>query len=75
MRSSFWNLPNLLTVGRILLVPVMVGLLWVEPNPMENVVCCLIFVGAMITDVVDGWLARKWNLTSPVGAYLDPLAD
>ncbi len=75
VRSSFWNLPNSLTVGRIFLVPVMVGLLWVEPEPMENVICCVIFVGAMITDVIDGWLARKWNLTSPVGAYLDPLAD
>jgi CDP-diacylglycerol--glycerol-3-phosphate 3-phosphatidyltransferase len=75
VRSSFWNLPNTLTVLRIFLVPVMVGLLWVEPKPYENVICCLIFVGAMITDVIDGWLARKWNLTSPVGAYLDPLAD
>jgi CDP-diacylglycerol--glycerol-3-phosphate 3-phosphatidyltransferase len=74
-RRTFWNLPNTLTVGRMVLVPVMVGLLWVEPKPMENVLCCIIFVGAMITDVIDGWLARKWNLTSPVGAYLDPLAD
>jgi CDP-diacylglycerol---glycerol-3-phosphate 3-phosphatidyltransferase len=75
VRQSFWNIPNGITVARIFLVPVMVVLLRDEPTPIENVICCVIFVGAMITDVIDGWLARKWNLTSPVGAYLDPLAD
>ena len=74
-REGFWNLPNALTVIRILLVPVMVWLLWDEPSFKEGVVSCSIFVAAMITDIVDGWLARKWDLVSPVGAYLDPLAD
>ncbi len=74
-RKGFWNLPNSLTVLRILLVPVMVALLWEQPTFMECKVTVAIFVFAMFTDIVDGWLARKWDLVTPVGAYLDPLAD
>ena len=73
--TGFWNLPNILTVLRIALIPVMVWLLKEEPTNTEEIVSVVIFVGAMITDIVDGWLARKWDLVSPVGAYLDPLAD
>lgn len=72
---GFWNLPNTLTVFRILLVPVMVIWLWEEPSLWENRIACAIFVIAMVTDIIDGWLARKWGLVSPVGAYLDPMAD
>lgn len=74
-RRSFWNLPNTLTVVRILCVPVMVALLWDLPGRWEAWAAFWIFIGAMITDVIDGWLARKWNLVSPMGAYLDPMAD
>jgi len=74
-RQAFWNLPNTLTVIRILLVPVMVVLLWEDPTQEALRLGWIIFVGAMITDIVDGWLARKWNLTSAAGAYLDPMAD
>ena len=74
-REGFWNLPNSLTVLRMLMVPVMVWLLWDEPTFHEGIVACTIFVLAMLTDIVDGWLARRWDLVSPVGAYLDPLAD
>ena len=74
-RDGFWNLPNSLTVARIALVPFMVWLLWDDPTPFELWLGFIIFVGAMITDIVDGWLARRWGLVSPAGAYLDPLAD
>ena len=74
-RGGFWNIPNTLTVLRILLVPVMVWLLWDAPDPTELTAGWFVFVGAMITDIIDGWLARKWDLVSPAGAYLDPLAD
>ncbi len=73
--AGFWNLPNTLTVARIALVPVMVYLLWDQPTQLETAVGFVVFVGAMITDIIDGWLARRWNLTSPAGAYLDPMAD
>jgi CDP-diacylglycerol--glycerol-3-phosphate 3-phosphatidyltransferase len=76
MRSpGFWNLPNSNTVARLFLVPVMVYLLWSPPTEMEWFAAFVIFIVAMITDIVDGVLARRWNLVSPAGAYLDPLAD
>jgi len=74
-RAGFWNLPNTLTVLRILMVPLMVVILWEEPSQEAMRLGWVIFVGAMITDIVDGWLARRWNLTSAAGAYLDPMAD
>jgi len=73
--KGFWNLPNTLTVVRIFMVPVMVILLLDEPTEMEAVACCAIFVVAMVTDIIDGYLARKWGLVSVAGAFLDPLAD
>ena len=73
--ASFWNIPNTLTLLRIAMVPVVAGMLWNPPNPTECIVACVIFSVAMITDVIDGYLARKWNLVSPIGAFLDPLAD
>lgn len=73
--KGFWNVPNSLTVLRILMVPVMVWLLWDAPTPSESAAATAIFAGAMITDIIDGYLARKWDLMSPIGAYLDPLAD
>lgn len=73
--GGFWNIPNTLTVLRILMVPVMVVLLWDAPSPSELTAAWFVFVGAMVTDIIDGWLARRWNLVSPAGAYLDPLAD
>ena len=75
MKRSFWNLPNSLTVMRIALIPLVVWMLRKEPTREECLITAVIFVGAMLTDIVDGWLARKWNLVSPLGAYLDPLAD
>lgn len=74
-RGGFWNVPNSLTVLRIIMVPVMVWLLWDQPDAVELTASWFVFVGAMITDIIDGWLARRWNLESPAGAYLDPLAD
>jgi CDP-diacylglycerol--glycerol-3-phosphate 3-phosphatidyltransferase len=74
-KQSFWNIPNMLTLMRIAMVPVVAGMLWNPPTPLECIVSCVIFSIAMITDVIDGYLARKWNLVSPVGAFLDPLAD
>lgn len=73
--KGFWNLPNTITVGRVVLVPLMVVLLWDVPSALEWKISFVVFVGAMLTDIVDGWLARKWDLQSPAGAYLDPLAD
>ncbi len=74
-RPGYTNLPMLITLARCAAVPVMVVLLWKPPSHPVNIVAMLIFVTAMIGDVVDGWLARKWNIQSVAGAFLDPLAD
>lgn len=73
--QGFWNLPNSLTVLRIVMVPLMVWILWETPTVWEARLAMTIFVAAMITDIIDGWLARKWGLVSVAGAFLDPLAD
>jgi cardiolipin synthase (CMP-forming) len=73
------NIPNLLTWGRILLIPLFVGIFYFEKSwvsaPNQNLVATVIFTAAAITDWLDGWLARKLNQTSAFGAFLDPVAD
>ena len=72
---SLWNLPNLLTLVRILMIPAVMALLLDDPAPGEAILAAALFLGAMLTDLVDGWLARRWNQMSAFGAYMDPLAD
>jgi CDP-diacylglycerol--glycerol-3-phosphate 3-phosphatidyltransferase len=68
------NLPNLLTLVRILAVPVLVWLL-ASPSPKTAVITFWIYFFATMTDVLDGWLARRYGLITPLGKLLDPLAD
>lgn len=68
------NLPNKLTVLRILLVPFFVASLLIA-FPHHYLVSCLIFIAASITDCLDGKLARKRNLVTDFGKFADPLAD
>ena len=65
------SIPNLITLGRILLVPVVVwaiasGAMWIA---------FVLFLGAGLSDAVDGYLAKRFHMTTELGAYLDPLAD
>jgi cardiolipin synthase (CMP-forming) len=72
--SKVWNLPNMLTYGRILAVPVVAGLLmWGGTNARWAALA--IYIVAAITDFLDGYLARKWQLQSSLGRMLDPIAD
>jgi cardiolipin synthase len=65
------NLPNLITIGRILLVPVVV---WaIAAGEMQ--IAFLVFLIAGVSDAVDGYLAKRLHMTSNLGAHLDPLAD
>jgi CDP-diacylglycerol--glycerol-3-phosphate 3-phosphatidyltransferase/cardiolipin synthase len=73
------NIPNLLTWGRILLIPLFVGVFylhhaWLEPH-RQNLAATTIFVLAALTDWLDGYLARSLSQTSAFGAFLDPVAD
>ena len=65
------NIPNIITLGRIILVPVIV---WaIASNQME--IAFAVFVIAGVSDAVDGFLAKRFNMASELGALLDPLAD
>ena len=68
------NLPNKLTVGRIVLVPFFVAAMLID-FPLNHLVALLIFITASITDLLDGKIARKRNLVTNFGKFADPLAD
>lgn len=65
------SIPNLITLGRIILVPIVFWLLVTE----EIVAAFFLFVLAGVSDAVDGYLAKRYGWTTELGAYLDPLAD
>lgn len=66
--------PNLLTVSRILLIPLLIGLFYVEGD-WARWLACLVFAIAATTDYLDGYMARAWQMQSPFGRWLDPVAD
>ncbi|MDX1514593.1 MAG: CDP-diacylglycerol--glycerol-3-phosphate 3-phosphatidyltransferase [Gammaproteobacteria bacterium] len=68
------TIPNMLTLLRILLIPVFVGVFYV-PAPWANTACAALLALAGITDWLDGYLARRMRQTSRFGAFLDPVAD
>lgn len=67
----FRSLPNLISLGRLVLVPAIIALIaterWKE--------ACIVFIIAGISDAVDGWIAKTFDLRTELGAYLDPVAD
>ena len=72
----FFNLPTLLTWARIVAIPLIVGVFYLDVSePMRNLVATVLFVVVALTDWADGYLARKLNMTSSFGAFLDPVAD
>ncbi|MDO8960815.1 MAG: CDP-diacylglycerol--glycerol-3-phosphate 3-phosphatidyltransferase [Methylophilus sp.] len=79
-----WNVPNILTVLRIALIPLFVGIFYLPKDAMTlaafpahwvNLTATLIFALAAFTDWLDGYWARKFNQMSGFGAFLDPVAD
>ena len=68
------NIPNLLTLLRVFLIPVFVVLFYL-PTSWARLACALVFLAASITDWWDGYLARRLDQTSRFGAFLDPVAD
>jgi CDP-diacylglycerol--glycerol-3-phosphate 3-phosphatidyltransferase len=72
--SKVWSLPNILTYGRILAVPVVAGLLMWD-STASRWTAVAIYIIAAITDFLDGYLARLWQQQSRLGRMLDPIAD
>ena len=72
----FFNLPTLLTWARIVAIPLVVGVYYLNLAPQtQNIVGTGLFILFALTDWADGWLARKLQMTSSFGAFLDPVAD
>jgi CDP-diacylglycerol--glycerol-3-phosphate 3-phosphatidyltransferase len=74
LSNEVWNLPNALTLFRIFLVPFLVVVLLTKFTAREFVGLA-IFLVAAVTDFFDGWVARRRNQTTKLGALLDPIAD
>lgn len=71
MLFHYRSLPNLISLGRLVLAPTIIAMIaterWKE--------ACVVFIVAGLSDAIDGWIARFFDLRSELGAYLDPLAD
>jgi CDP-diacylglycerol---glycerol-3-phosphate 3-phosphatidyltransferase len=74
MTTIDYNIPNCLTLLRLALIPLLVIVFYL-PWIYSNVACTFIFFIAGVSDWLDGYLARKMNLETPFGAFLDPVAD
>jgi len=74
LRQDAINLPNLLTMLRIVMIPVVLWLM-LDGTPKANFWAAIVYILSAVTDALDGWLARRMNLISVLGKFLDPLAD
>ena len=72
----FFNLPTMLTWARIVAIPLVVGVYYLQvPAATQNLLGTVLFIVVALTDWADGYLARRLNMTSSFGAFLDPVAD
>ncbi|NBJ92840.1 CDP-diacylglycerol--glycerol-3-phosphate 3-phosphatidyltransferase [Parablautia muri] len=69
------NLPNKLTMFRVILIPFFIVFLLIPITPYDKWIALAIFVLASLTDLLDGKIARKYNLVTNFGKFMDPLAD
>lgn len=69
------NLPNKLTLMRVIMIPFFIVFLLVPITPYNNWIALAIFILASLTDFLDGYIARKNNLVTNFGKFMDPLAD
>jgi CDP-diacylglycerol--glycerol-3-phosphate 3-phosphatidyltransferase len=74
LKQELFNLPNMLTMFRILLIPVVLFFLYYESR-INSFIAAWLFALAAVTDYFDGWLARRKGLITVFGNFLDPLAD
>jgi cardiolipin synthase len=72
--SMVTTLPNILTVSRILVIPLIIGTFYIDGGTARWIACGL-FIAAAVTDFFDGYVARRRNSVSSLGRFLDPIAD
>ncbi|MBI5559993.1 MAG: CDP-diacylglycerol--glycerol-3-phosphate 3-phosphatidyltransferase [Deltaproteobacteria bacterium] len=73
-QKELWNLPNILSIIRIVVSPVLI-LLLITPDRVMGVIAAIFFLSVCFTDWLDGYIARKRGTVTAVGKFLDPLAD
>lgn len=73
-RSEVFNLPNCITLLRLGVIPILF-LLLLSPGRILSMIIAVLFIIASLTDLIDGYVARKYNITTTMGKFLDPLAD
>lgn len=73
-REELWSVPNLVTVIRIAAIPAFLMLAY-EESRMNSFVAAALYAAVAATDFLDGWLARRMNMVTVIGKFLDPLAD
>lgn len=73
-RNEVLNLPNTITLLRLAVVPVLF-LLIISPGKILSMIIAVLFIIASITDLIDGYVARKYNIVTTMGKFLDPIAD
>lgn len=69
------NLPNKITLFRVCMIPVFLVFYLIDTIPANNVIAVTVFIIACLSDAVDGHIARKYNLVTNFGKFMDPLAD
>ena len=69
------NTPNKLTIARMIATPVFMAVMLIEAIPYRFLLALILFAAASLTDMIDGQMARKYNLVTDFGKFLDPLAD
>ncbi|MBI5683265.1 MAG: CDP-diacylglycerol--glycerol-3-phosphate 3-phosphatidyltransferase [Deltaproteobacteria bacterium] len=74
MTKNIWNIPNVLSLSRIVSAPLLIVIL-LNPTQYYSLLAAAIFSLAALTDWLDGYLARRMNITTSLGKFLDPLAD
>lgn len=73
-KKEVFNLPNSITLIRLTVIPVLF-LLLLNPGKMLSLLIAILFIIAAVTDLLDGYIARKYGIVTKIGKYLDPLAD
>jgi CDP-diacylglycerol--glycerol-3-phosphate 3-phosphatidyltransferase len=74
LKKELWSSPNIITFVRIAAIPVYLVFTYYESR-MHSFLAALVYTAAAATDFLDGWLARRKNLVTVIGKFLDPLAD
>lgn len=73
-KREIYNLPNTITMLRLGVIPILFGLL-ADPGPLMSLVLALLFIAAAATDLLDGYIARRYRIVTTMGKFLDPIAD